>query len=176
VVTALFLIAALSALVIFIVGFSRHGIDFVKHGFMQKGISDLAEKIDSLDSRLSEKISNLDSQLSEKISNLDSQLSEKMSNLDSQLSEKMSNLDFQLSEKINNLDFQLSEKINNLDSRLSEKISGLRGEFKNDLELIRVNHFGHLKDFLTELTSILLDKGIINNQDKARLDYKLGGM
>jgi hypothetical protein len=28
---------------------------------------------------------------------------------------------------------------------------------------IKVNHFGHLKNFLAELTSILLDKGIINN-------------
>jgi hypothetical protein len=30
------------------------------------------------------------------------------------------------------------------------------------LETIKVNHFGHLKNFLTELTSILLDKGIID--------------
>lgn len=132
VVTALFLVAALAALVVFIVGFSRHGVDFVRHGFRQKGVSDLGEKIDSLDARLSE--------------------------------------------KINNLDIRLSEKINNLDIRLSEKMGGLREEFKTDLEAIKVNHFGHLKDFLTELTSILLDKGVINNQDKARLDNKLRDM
>jgi hypothetical protein len=52
----------------------------------------------------------------------------------------------------------------------------LQVEFRTDLETIKVNHFGHLKEFLTELTSILLDKDIINNQDKARLDNKLRGM
>jgi hypothetical protein len=85
--------------VLFIVGFSRYGINFLKYGFKQKEISDLAQKIDDL-----------------------------------------------------------------------------RVEFKSDLEVIKVNHFGHLKDFLTELTSILVDKDVINNQDKARLDNKLRGM
>jgi hypothetical protein len=110
VVTALFLIAALIALGIFIAGFSKYGVDFVKHGFKQKGISDLAAKIDGLD------------------------------------------------------------------SHLAEKITGLRDEFKTELEAIKINHFGHLKNFLGELTGILLDKGVINNQDKARLDNQLRGM
>jgi hypothetical protein len=85
--------------VVFIIGFSRHGMNFIKYGFKQKEVGDLAQKIDDL-----------------------------------------------------------------------------RTEFKSDLEIIKVNHFGHLKDFLTELTSILLDKNVINNQDKARLDNKLRGM
>jgi len=38
---------------------------------------------------------------------------------------------------------------------------------------IETNNFGHLKNFLSELTSILLDKNIINNTDKARLDNQL---
>jgi hypothetical protein len=59
---------------------------------------------------------------------------------------------------------------------LGEKIDGLRDEFKTELEAIKVNHFGHLKNFLGELTGILLDKGVINNQDKARLDNQLRGM
>jgi hypothetical protein len=45
-----------------------------------------------------------------------------------------------------------------------------------ELETIKSNHFGHLKNFLTELTSILLDKGVINNENKARLDNQLRGM
>jgi predicted component of viral defense system (DUF524 family) len=96
---ALLLIAAVAAAIVFVIGFSRHGMNFVKYGFKQKEVGDLAQKIDDL-----------------------------------------------------------------------------RTEFKSDLETIKVNHFGHLKDFLTELTSILLDKDIINNQDKARLDNKLRGM
>jgi hypothetical protein len=62
----------------------------------------------------------------------------------------------------------LAEKINGLDSRMDG--------FRMELDAIKVNHFGHLKNFLTELTSILLDKNILNNQDKARLDNQLRGM
>jgi hypothetical protein len=154
VVTALFLLAALVALGIFIAGFSKHGIDFIKHGFKQKGISDLGEKIDSLDVRLSEKISDLDARLSEKISDLD----------------------VRLSEKISDLDVRLSGKINDLDVRLSAKINGLHDEFHTELEAIKVNHFGHLKRYLTVLNGILLDKEIIDNESKARLDNELSGM
>jgi hypothetical protein len=53
-----------------------------------------------------------------------------------------------------------------------EDLNGMAAE----LQTIKVNHFGHLKNFLTELTSILLDKGIINNENKARLDNQLSGM
>jgi hypothetical protein len=98
-VMALILVAVLVALVILIVGFSRHGFNFFRYGFKQIQINELGEKID-----------------------------------------------------------------------------GLRDAFKTDLEAIKVNHFGHLKNFLGELTGILLDKGILNNQDKARLDNQLCGM
>jgi hypothetical protein len=96
---SLLLTAAIVAAVIFIIGFSRHGVNFIKYGFRQNSITDLGEKID-----------------------------------------------------------------------------GLRAEFHTELETIKVNHFGHLKNYLTELTSILLDKGIINNENKARLDNQLCGM
>jgi hypothetical protein len=49
-------------------------------------------------------------------------------------------------------------------------------DLRTELETIKANHFGHLKDFLTELTGILLDKGIINNESRARLDNQLRGM
>jgi hypothetical protein len=99
IVMALILMAVLAAVIVFIVGFSKHGINFLKYGFKQKEISDLSVKIDELQT-----------------------------------------------------------------------------EFKNELTAIKDNHFGHLKNFLTELTSILLDKDIINNTDKARLDNHLRGM
>ena len=96
IVMALILLAVLAALVIFIVGFSRHGFNFLKYGFKQMA----------------------------------------------------------------------------LDSSLEKRFDKLEAK----IEAIEVNHFGHLKDFLTELTGILLDKGILNNSDKARLDSKLRGM
>jgi hypothetical protein len=59
---------------------------------------------------------------------------------------------------------------------LEATIGNLRTEFKTELEIIKVNHFGHLKNYLTVLNSILLDKGIINNENKARLDNELRDM
>jgi len=96
IVMALILLAVLSAVVIFIIGFSKHGVNFLKYGFKQTVLDS------SLDKRF---------------------------------------------------------------DRLEAKI-----------EAIEVNHFGHLKNFLSELTSILLDKNIINNTDKARLDNQLRDM
>jgi hypothetical protein len=92
-----------AAAVVFLVGFSRHGIDFIRHGFKQIA-----------------------------------------------------------------LDASLEKRFDSLDARI--------GGLQTNIESIEVNHFGHLKNFLTELTSILLDKGIINNENKARLDNHLRGM
>ena len=110
IVMALILLAVLTAVVIFIIGFSKHGVNFLKYGFQQKNINDLGVKID------------------------------------------------------------------NLDTGLTDKIIGLGNEFHTELEAIKVNHFGHLKNFLSELTSILLDKNIINNTEKKRLDNQLRDM
>jgi hypothetical protein len=70
------------------------------------------------------------------------------------------------------LDKSLEKRFDDLGAR----IDGLGAEFHTELDMIKVNHFGHLKNFLTELTSILLDKGVINNQDRARLENQLRGM
>ena len=59
-----------------------------------------------------------------------------------------------------------------LDSSLEKRFDRLEAK----IEAIEVNHFGHLKNFLSELTSILLDKNIINNTEKTRLDNQLRDM
>jgi hypothetical protein len=95
-----------------------------------------------------------------------------------------------LSKKIDNLRAEFKAGFIELRTEFKADFVGLRTEFKADndrlgiridglhteLETIKVNHFGHLKNFLTELTSILLDKDIINNENKARLDNQLRGM
>jgi hypothetical protein len=86
---------------VFIIGFSKHGMNYIKYGFTQNVMNELLEKLAT------------------------------------------------------------KEDIGRIDAKI---------------EALETNHFGHLKDFLTELTSILLDKGVINNQDKARLDNQLRGM
>jgi hypothetical protein len=76
------------------------------------------------------------------------------------------------------LDSSLEKRFDELAEKLATKedIAGLQTEFRTELETIKVNHFRHLKGFLAELTSILLDKGIITNTDKARLDNQLRDM
>ncbi|MDR0475590.1 MAG: hypothetical protein LBH43_18190 [Treponema sp.] len=59
-----------------------------------------------------------------------------------------------------------------MDSSLEKRFDRLEAK----IEAIEINHFGHLKNFLSELTIILLDKNIINNQDKTRLDNQLRDM
>jgi hypothetical protein len=77
---------------------------------------------------------------------------------------------------------RLEERLDGMDARLDgmgTRLDGMDARLDGmDVRIaaIETNHFGHLKNFLTELTSILLDKNVINNQDKARLDNELRGM
>ncbi|MDR0290743.1 MAG: hypothetical protein LBI06_07395 [Treponema sp.] len=96
IVMALILIAVLAAVVIFIIGFSRHGLNFLKYGFKQIA-----------------------------------------------------------------LDTSLEKRFDKLESKI---------------EAIETNHFGHLKNYLGILNGVLLDKQIIDNEIKARLDNELRGM
>jgi len=121
IVMALILVAVLAAVVIFIVGFSRHGFNFIKYGFRQIAVENSLEKrFDSMEAKFDARFSQIDERFS-----------------------------------------QIDARLDGMDSRIAA---------------IETNHFGHLKDFLTELTGILLDKNIINNTEKARLDNKLRGM
>ena len=96
IVMALILLAVLAAVVIFIVGFSRHGFNFLKYGFKQIA-----------------------------------------------------------------LDASLEKRFDKLESKI---------------EAIEINHFGHLKNYLGILNGVFLDKQIIDNATKARLDNELRGM
>jgi hypothetical protein len=59
-----------------------------------------------------------------------------------------------------------------LDSTLEKRFDKLEAK----IEAIEVNHFGHLKNYLGILNGIFLDKNIIDNEAKARLDNELRGM
>jgi hypothetical protein len=100
----------IAAGILFLVGFGKHGLNFLKYGFKQSALDD------SLDKRFE----------------------------------------------------ALDQNINGLRT----EINGLRTE----IDMIKVNHFGHLKNYLSVLDGILLDKNIISNQDKARLDNELRNM
>ena len=78
-------------------------------------------------------------------------------------------------EDIDSLRNEVRADIEKMETRF-EKVETEIGQVKTELATIKINHFGHLKNFLTELTSILVDKNIINNENKARLDNHLRGM
>ena len=101
--------------VIFIIGFSRHGMNFLKYGFKQIIVNDLMEKLAT------------------------------------------------------------KEDINRIDDRFV-KLETKMEAMVIKIEAIEVNHFGHLKNYLGILNDILLDKEIIDNETKARLDNELRGM
>jgi len=96
IVMALILIAVLAAVIVFIVGFSRHGFNFLKYGFKQIA-----------------------------------------------------------------LDSSIEQRFDKLESKI---------------EAIETNHFGRLKNYLSILNGVHLDKQIIDNETKARLDNELRGM
>jgi hypothetical protein len=122
-VTATVLLIAV--VVVFVIGFSRRGLNFIKYGFGKITLGDsLESRFDRLDERLDKRFNDID-------------------------------------RRFDDMDKRFEKRFDSMDMRISA---------------IETNHFGHLKSFLTELTSILLDKDILNNQDKARLDNQLRGM
>ncbi|MDR0663445.1 MAG: apolipoprotein A1/A4/E family protein [Spirochaetaceae bacterium] len=175
---ALLLVVAIFAAITFVVGFSRNGIDFVRHGFMQGNITELGEKIDALrtefKSDLSREINSLRDDLRNEFRGEMNSLRDDLRNefrgeMNSLRDDLRNEFKADLSREIGGLRNDLRNEFN---ADLSREVGGIRTE----LETIKVNHFGHLKNFLTELTSIMLDKGIINNENKARLDNHLRDM
>jgi hypothetical protein len=103
-----------AVIIVFVVGFSKHGVNFLKYGFKQM----------ILDSSLEKRFDKLEA-------------------------------------KQTVLDSSLEKRFDKLDAKI---------------EAIEVNHFGHLKNYLGILNGVLLDKQIIDNEVKARLDNELRGM
>ena len=117
--------------VIFAIGFTRRGLNFVKYGFGKMGMDQTMEaRFDRLDERLDKVDMRLD---------------------------------------------RVDERLDKIDKRF-DRVEADIGNLHTELQTVKTNHFGHLKGFLTELTSILLDKEVINNTDKARLDNQLRNM
>jgi len=142
----------ITASIVFIVGFSNHGLNFLKYGFKQKEITGLSAKIDGFKTELEAKIDGLKAEMNAKMDGFKTEMNGFKAELSS----------FKI--ELGGFKTELGE--------LRTEMDGFRGE----LETIKVNHFGHLKGFLTELTSILVDKGVINNENKARLDNQLWSM
>jgi len=115
------MVLVVAIVVVFIVGFGRHGQSFLRYGFKQVSLgSSLEKRFDIMES-----------------------------------------------------------KIDGLRTEVKAEIDGLRTEvdgLRTELTTIKVNHFGHLKNYLGVLNGALLDKAVIDNETKARLDNEIRGM
>jgi hypothetical protein len=128
----LLLAAALAAVVVFITGFARHGVSFLKYGFKQMVLDATLEKrFDELDEKMTGRIDALGNALGTRIDAMGTRID------------------------------AMGTRIDDMSTRLDR---------------IAVNHFGHLKNYLTVLNGILLDKGVIDHENKARLDNELRDM
>ena len=195
VVTALLLTASVVAVFIGIVGFSRHGMDFIRHGFQQNVLGDLLDKLATKEElaklatkeelaklATKEEIKNLETRIGgmetkieklatkEEVAKLETNIEKLENKLETSI-EKMENRIEKMENRIGGMETNI-EKLDNRIGGMETKMGGVELE----LAAIKVNHFGHLKNFLTELTGILMDKGVFNNTEKARLDNQLRGM
>ena len=153
--------------VIFAIGFFRYGVNFVKYGFKQMVLdSSIEKRFDDLGAS----INGLRTEMRSEISGVRSDMDGLRTELRSEISGVRSDMDG-LRSDMDGLRSDMDNLRSDMDGLRSE-VDGVRTE----LGMIKDNHFGHLKNFLTELTSIMLDKTIISNQDKARLDNQLRGM
>ena len=131
VVTALFCVAAG---VMFMIGFSRYGMNFIKYGFKQDRLAELMDKLAT--------------------------------------KEDIASLRTEFKADIGELRAEFKADIGELRTEFKADI----GELRTEVDILKVNHFGHLKNYLGVLNGILLDKGIIDNENKARLDNELRDM
>jgi chromosome segregation ATPase len=159
----------ITIVIIGIVGFSKHGMGFIRHGFNQNFLNEILSKLAT-----KEEIAKLATK--EELAKLATR--EELAKLATR--EELAKL--ATKEDINSLEARLETRIDKMESRLEkvetrmENMETEMGGMKTELATIKVNHFGHLKDFLSELTSILQDKGIFNNTERTRLENKLRGI
>jgi hypothetical protein len=136
-----FLIIVFVAIGMFIAGFNKYGLSFIKYGSNQKDTADLGEKIDGLRAEIHAELKEIHTE---------------MEGFHTEMEGFRTEL-----------------------GGFRTELGGFRAEmegFRTELKTIKVNHFGHLKNYLGVLNGILLDKKVIDNESKARLDNELHGM
>jgi uncharacterized coiled-coil protein SlyX len=142
-------------------GFNRHGMNFIKYGLKQTSIDESLEKrFDEFGKSFEKRCDELSESLEKRINDLATTQTAQNESLEKRINELTASQSVQ------------NEAIERRFNELTTRIDGVHTE----LNMIKVNHFGHLKNYLTVLDGILLDKGIIDNESKARLDNELRGM
>ncbi|MDR2491225.1 MAG: hypothetical protein LBD20_07475 [Spirochaetaceae bacterium] len=163
----------LGIIIMVAIGFGKYGMNFLKYGFKQGKVEDIATKIDTLRNDLR---TDFDTKIDNLRTDLRTDFDTKLGSLHTDFDTKMGGLRSDFDTKMGSLRTDFDTKMGGLRSDFDTKIGGLRTEFRSDLEILKTNHFGHLKNFLSILTGVLLDNNLIDNETKARLDNELRGM
>jgi chaperonin cofactor prefoldin len=150
--------------VIFVIGFFRYGFSFIKYGFKQTVLDNsLDKRFEDFDKRLDKRFEAID----KRFEDFEMRIEKRFDDIDRRFEAIDRRFDA-FDKRFDAFEQSVDKRFDKMDLR----IDGLQTE----LEYVKSNHFGHLKNFLTELTSILVDRGVINNENKARLDNQLRGM
>jgi len=164
VVMTLMLTAMLTATVILIIGYSKYGLNFLKFGFKQSDVvSSLDKRIDNLSASIDARNISFDKRIDDLCSSIDA----RNTLFDKRIDDLCSSIDTKNALFEKRFD-ELTEKNSLFDKRFDE--------MSLKIETIEINHFGHLKNYLGIVNGVLLDKNIIDNETKARLDNELRGM
>ena len=94
--------------------------------------------------------------------------------LDKSLDDRFDRLEARLDSMDRRFD-GIDARLDSMDRRfdgIDSRLDGMDARFAT----IETNHFGHLKNYLGIVNGILLDKQIIDNETKARLDNELRDM
>jgi archaellum component FlaC len=146
-------IVLLAAAIVFIIGFGRNGMNFFKYGFGQgTPDSSLEKRFDDLADKVTNQIAGFRDEVKTELRGFKTELRGFKTELDG-----------------------FKTDLGGFRTELGGFKTDLGG-FKTELEAIKVNHFGHLKSYLRLLNGVLLDKNVVDNTMKARLDNELEGM
>jgi DNA anti-recombination protein RmuC len=166
-VAALLLI---TAGVVFIVGFGRHGTNFLRYGFRQIALdSSFGNRFDQFGNRFDQFANRFD-QFENRFDQFENRFDQMETNLDA----RFAKIDGRF-EQIDTRFEQIDDRFGQIDARFGQ-IDVRFEQIEGKIETIEINHFGHLKNYLGLLNGILLDHELVDNTMKARLDNELRGM
>jgi hypothetical protein len=174
---SLLLAVILAAAVVCVVGFARHGVNFLKYGFKQLVLdSSLEKRFDDLNARfdgIHDEIGGIHNEIGDLRNEIGG-----MHNEIGDLRNEIGGIHGEIGDLRNEIG-GIHGEIDNIHGKIDRMGREFRtelGDLRGELKTIKVNHFGHLKSYLGVLNGILLDKGVIDNESKARLDNELRDM
>ncbi|MDR2518284.1 MAG: hypothetical protein LBD13_02595 [Spirochaetaceae bacterium] len=172
--------------IVFVIGFSRHGMDFVKHGFKQTALDSsllsIERRFDTFEAKFDTRFGEMDNKMNARFADMDNKINVRFAEMDNKIAALDNKMNVRFVEMDNKMDVRFVEMDNKMNARFVEmdnKIAGMDTKmdgFSAELAAIKSNHFGHLKNYLGILNGVLLDKQIIDNETRARLDNELRDM